>query len=65
MASCYDCGLPYGSKKWADFVVSDELWEKISKGDSLLCVNCMILRAEIMALENCEGKFTSGPFANG
>lgn len=49
MIECYDCGLPYGEyEKWPlDFVIQDELWEKISpSGDQggLLCPNCMCRR---------------------
>lgn len=63
---CADCDLPYGSKGYADFVVPDDVWERISPtggGGGILCANCMVRRAAELGIE-CEGSFTSGPFAN-
>lgn len=63
---CADCGLLYGSTAWGDFVVPDDVWKQISPtGDEggILCVTCMIRRAAARGIE-CEGSFTSGPFAN-
>lgn len=63
---CHDCGLPYGSKGYADFVVPDDVWKRISPagdGGGILCANCMVRRAAELGIE-CEGAFTSGPFAD-
>jgi hypothetical protein len=67
---CEDCGLPYGSRAWADFVVADDVWAQISaaipgKCDEamILCAHCMIARARHHGVED-EGRFTSGPFAD-
>lgn len=48
-ADCYDCGLDY-SQFPADFVIQNELWEKISPyggvapSGGILCPNCMCKR---------------------
>lgn len=66
MLGCYDCGLPYGSDAWADFVIPDSAWLQISptdQGGGVLCVSCMIKRAVAVGLE-VKGSFTSGPFAD-
>lgn len=63
---CADCGLPYGSERWADFVVPDDAWLKISPTGhegGVLCVQCMLDRAVRAGVE-CVGKFTSGPFVD-
>lgn len=67
---CEDCGLPYGSKAWADFVVADDVWSQISAGipgkceaAMILCAHCMVARARYHGIED-EGRFTSGPFAD-
>ena len=38
---CDGCGGPH----WLDTVVSDDVWEKISDGASLLCTQCIDKRA--------------------
>lgn len=65
MLGCYDCGLPYRSAAWADFVVSDSVWKQITAVDdaNLLCAGCMVLRANLLGIK-AEGRFTSGPFAD-
>lgn len=65
MLGCYDCGLPYRSAAWADFVVSDAVWERIRPEDdaNLICARCMVLRATVLGIA-AEGRFTSGPFAD-
>jgi hypothetical protein len=62
--TCADCGLPYSDDGWADFVVSHEVWAKLTAEDGacLLCANCMTRRATRLGIE-AEGRFTSGPFA--
>lgn len=62
---CYDCGLPYASIAWADFVVADDVWAKLTAidGANILCAQCMVLRAAMLGIE-AEGRFTSGPFAD-
>ena len=63
---CYDCGLPYGSDAWADFVCDHDIWKQISPtGDEggLLCVNCMNRRMVEKGLEDRFAHFKSGPFA--
>lgn len=65
MLGCYDCGLPYRSPAFADFVVSDDVWKKLTAvdGANLLCATCMVRRGEILGIV-AEGRFTSGPFAD-
>ena len=63
---CYDCGLEYGSSSWADVVVSNDVWKRISPtgdGGGLLCFNCMVRRLEELGLRDVFCKITSGPFA--
>lgn len=63
MAACYDCGRPYGSAGFPDFVIPDEAWRAISPtGDEggLLCPSCICARLEISGIK-CAGSFTSGP----
>lgn len=61
--SCLDCGLPYSSPAWADFVVADAVWETICPEPGVLCVVCMVRRATERGIE-AKGAFTSGPFAD-
>lgn len=63
--SCADCDLPYSDDGFADFVVSDDVWKRITADDgaNILCANCMIRRAVRVGIETASGKFTSGPFA--
>lgn len=66
MLACYDCGLPYKSDRFADFVVADDVWALLSPtGDEggILCAGCMMLRARLLGI-TAEGRFTSGPFAD-
>jgi hypothetical protein len=66
MAHCLDCGRGYTDRSWCDFVVSDAAWKLIcpeAEEGGILCVMCMIRRAQDISLET-EGAFTSGPFAN-
>jgi hypothetical protein len=63
--ACYDCGLLYGGPSWADFVVPDDVWKRISPfrdESGILCVSCMFRRMTLLKIE-CEGRFTSGPCA--
>lgn len=63
---CAGCGMPYASESWSDFVIPDEAWERISSdsnGGGVLCVQCMIDRANAAGV-SCVGQFTSGPFAD-
>ncbi len=63
-ASCYDCGLAYGSPAWADVVVPDEIWRQICPtGGGLLCFNCMVRLLSELGLQNVPVLITSGPFA--
>lgn len=62
---CSDCEMLYGGPKWADFVIPAESWQVIApieEGGIVLCVQCMIERANRLGVE-CAGKFTSGPFS--
>ena len=65
IARCTDCDLPYSDDGWADFVVADEVWKRITQEDDapLLCAVCMTRRATRVGFENMAGAFTSGPFA--
>ena len=63
---CNDCGLPYDSPRYADFVVPDEVWKRISPtGDEggILCAGCMFGRMAMLNI-TCDGRFTSGPCAD-
>jgi hypothetical protein len=66
MAGCYDCDLPYGSDKWADVVLPNEIWELINPsehdGGGLLCFNCINGRLTKLGLEDVPIKITSGAF---
>jgi hypothetical protein len=61
---CHDCELPYSDDGWADFVVSNEVWQLLTADDGakMLCANCMIRRAVRVGIDNAAGEFTSGPF---
>ncbi len=63
--ACEDCDLPYSDDGFADFVVSDEVWDRITFDDraSILCACCITRRAKRVGLEGVSGRFTSGPFA--
>lgn len=63
--ACRDCHLPYSDPGYADFVVSDEVWAKLTAvdGASILCAMCMVRRGELLGIV-AEGRFTSGPFAD-
>lgn len=52
MLGCYDCGLPYRSPAFADFVVSDDVWRKLTAIDeaNLLCATCMVRRGELLGI---------------
>lgn len=64
-AKCRDCGLVYGSRRWADFVIPDYYWKAISPDiHAILCVSCMIGRMKDAEIDYVEGRFTSGPFAD-
>ena len=63
--ACYDCGLAYSDARFADFVLPDDLWARISpSGDEggLLCANCIVGRMRALGLTG-SGQFRSGPFA--
>jgi hypothetical protein len=62
---CFDCGLSYESSRWADLVVSNEVWAQIApfEGNGLLCANCMVGRCTRLGIKDPTAKFTSGPFA--
>ncbi len=65
-AECYDCKLSYSSPQWADVVVTDSIWRKISPtGDDggLLCFNCMNGRLLALDLDNVPYQIASGPFS--
>lgn len=43
---CYDCLLRYGEPGWADFVVPDDVWLRISPTGNdagILCATCMFM----------------------
>lgn len=64
--ACRDCGLEYAEPAFADFVIPDAEWARISPSrdeGGILCANCMVKRAAELGIE-CEGRFTSGPFAD-
>lgn len=64
-AECRDCGLVYGSRRWADFVIPDYYWKIISPDvHAILCVSCMIGRMKDADIYYVEGRFKSGPFAD-
>ncbi len=64
---CYDCGLLYTSKAWADVVIPDSYWEQINpsdnKGGGLLCFNCIVGRLDALGLINVPFSVNSGPLA--
>ncbi len=63
--ACYDCGLVYGSQPWADIIVPDVVWRRISPtrdDGSLLCFNCINCRLAALGLRNVPFQITSGPF---
>lgn len=63
---CYDCLLRYGEPGWADFVVPDDVWLRISPTGNdagILCATCMFRRMEICGIDSIDGQFTSGPCA--
>lgn len=65
-AACYDCGLPYSSPAWADVVVPDDIWLKISPtghDGGLLCFNCMNGRLAAIDAVNVPFMVASGPFS--
>lgn len=67
MPGCFDCHLPYDDPGFADFVLDNDDWRRVSpdgEGNGLLCVTCMTRRARAAGL-SCSGRFTSGPFAEG
>ena len=67
MVECHDCGLEYGSIKWADVVIPDEIWAEITPADcregGILCFNCIVGRLQKMKLTNVPFLITSGPLA--
>jgi hypothetical protein len=63
---CHDCGMPYGSWRWMDAHVPDEVWKQISPTadeGGILCISCMAQRCVRMGIET-EVQIGSGPFAN-
>lgn len=63
--ACTDCYLPYSDDGFADFVVPDVIWARITAEDkaNILCANCIVRRAVRAGFKKCRGRFTSGPFA--
>lgn len=64
--SCDDCGIDYQSLEWADVVIPDAIWKRISQNNDeggLLCFNCMNKRLKYLGLTNVPFQITSGPFA--
>lgn len=65
-AECADCGLLYSEETWADIIIPDDVWLKISPsgdGYGLLCFNCMHKRLYNLGLINVPLDIASGPFA--
>lgn len=64
MASCQDCGRPYGEEfGFPDFIIPYWAWKEISptKDDGgLLCPSCICSRLHNKGIR-CEGAFMSGP----
>lgn len=60
---CTDCRLLYSDSGWADFVVSDEVWQQIHPESGVLCSTCIFRRMHAIGIESAEGRFTGGPCA--
>lgn len=62
---CSGCGLSYGSLAWADVIVPNFVWNRISgspwKGSGLLCFNCIVERCAILGLSDVPFAVKSGP----
>lgn len=66
-ARCHGCGLDYTSPAWADVVIPDEIWRRISpdgEGNGVLCFNCMNRRLVRKGLDNVPCSIKSGPMEN-
>lgn len=66
VAACYDCNLPYGDPGFADLIVPNDVWAKISPTGhegGLLCPTCIVRRATKAGLQNVRAIFRSGPFS--
>jgi hypothetical protein len=63
--ACADCDLPYSDDGFADFVVPNPVWTKITADDgaNILCANCIVRRCVRAGFKHARGRFTSGPFA--
>lgn len=64
MASCHDCGRPYGNEHgFPDLIIPYWAWIEISPtGDDsgLLCPSCICKRLDSKGI-TCDGAFMSGP----
>lgn len=62
---CYDCKEKYGSNRFPDLIIPNDIWDIISpsyhKGAGLLCPNCINARLEEANLNNIKAEFHSGP----
>lgn len=67
ISGCYDCNLPYTDPGFADLIIPDWAWKKITprpNGDGLeglLCPTCICRRLTYAGIENCPSAFMSGP----
>lgn len=64
MTECYHCSESYGSERFRDLIVPNDIWVQISPtGDEggLLCPNCICAALEAKGITQCPAAFMSGP----
>lgn len=62
---CMGCCLPYDDPGFADLVVPNDVWARISPAGhegGLLCPTCMVRAAAKAGLAGVQATFRSGPF---
>lgn len=62
-AECFDCKRPYADAGFADLIIPNDAWRRISPTGNeggLLCPSCIVARLSISGI-TCEGALMSGP----
>lgn len=59
---CIDCNLLYGSPRWIEYGLDDDIWSQIAKENDLLCIQCAAKRLREKNLQNINIDINFDPF---